>query len=44
MSHYHWGQCQTHASHVVPPMGPIVLVMTEKADLSAKPGNAIVNE
>ena len=51
MFHYHWGQFQTHAFHVVPFMGPIVLVVTlhgwqtrsRKADQSAKPGNVTVN-
>ena len=27
MPHYYWGEFQTHAFHVVPFMGPIVLVM-----------------
>ena len=52
MSHYHWGQFQTHAFHVVPSMGPIVSVVnlhgqqihSRKADMLAKPGNGIVNE
>ena len=26
-SHYHWGEFQTHLFHVVPSMGPIVLVV-----------------
>ena len=48
ISHYHWGQFQTYASHVVPSMGPIVSFMTlhdcpKKADQLAKPGNATVN-
>ena len=28
MFYYQWGQFQTHASHVVPSTGPIVLVVT----------------
>ena len=26
-SHYHWGEFQTYAFHVVPSMGPIVSVV-----------------
>ena len=51
MSHYHWGQFQTHALHIVPSIGTTVSVVTlhgwqnslQKADHSAKPGNATVN-
>ena len=51
MSHYHWGEFQTHVFHVVPFMDPIVSVMnlhgretcSRKADLSVKPDNGFVN-
>ena len=45
MSHYHWGEFQTHDFQVVPFIGPIVSVMnlhdretcSRKADQSVKP-------
>ena len=53
MSHYHWGEFQTHAFHVyiVPCIGPIVSVMnlhgwktcSREADQSVKADNGFVN-
>ena len=34
MSHYHWGEFQTHAFHVVPSMGPIVSVINLQTSIS----------
>ena len=45
MSHYHWGQFQTHSFYVMPSIGPVVSAVTLigkthsiKADKSATPG------
>ena len=51
MSHYHWGEFQTHAFHVVPFIGAIVSVMnlhgrktcSRKADQSVKADNGFMN-
>ena len=41
MSHYHWGEFQTRAFHVVPSMGLIVSVVN--VIVSAKTGNIRTN-
>ena len=50
-SHQHRGEYQTHTSHLVPSMGPIISVVashgrqirSRKADQAAKPGIATVH-